>query len=145
MATVSTMNSQGKVFKVSAIAGAAGIVLPVVLLIALGNVRGAGIAVLTTALVSLLIIGGIAICIALASFREQGRKPGSTPLIYAVIAFPLGFVLMFIYLASQFTPLVVVAMLAVATSIPALIIGLVKKLSVKSVPPPMVVPSETAQ
>ncbi|YCH09494.1 hypothetical protein ACTAQJ_07970 [Arthrobacter sp. alpha11c] len=126
------MNNQGKLFKVTAIAGAAGVLLSVVLMVAFGGVTGGAVGVLTTAVVALLVLGAIAICVALAAYKEQGRKPGNTPLIFAVIAFPLGFVLVFVSAVSHFPLLTMIALLSMATSVPALIIGIVKKLSVKA-------------
>lgn len=134
------MNKQGKLFKISGLVAIAGIVLAVVLMVAFGGVRGGAVAVLITVVVSLLVIAAASVCVALATYREQGLKPGNTPIIYAVIAFPLGFVLLFVYLASQFPPLMMIALIAVATSIPALIIGIVKKLSVKAAPVPVTAP-----
>ncbi|MDR6439096.1 lysylphosphatidylglycerol synthetase-like protein (DUF2156 family) [Paenarthrobacter nicotinovorans] len=128
------MNNQGKLFKISGLVAIAGIVLSIIMMIAFGRVTGGAVAVLTTALVILLVVGAVAICIALAAYREQGRKPGSTPLIYAVISFPLGWVLVFVYAAAQFPPLMLIALVALVTSVPALIIGIVKKLSVKAAP-----------
>ncbi|MDE8668005.1 hypothetical protein PY310_05330 [Pseudarthrobacter sp. H3Y2-7] len=132
------MNTQGKRFKVSALVAIAGTVLALVLMVAFGGVRGGAVSALMTIEVSLLVIAAVSACVALAAYREQGRKPGSTPLIYAVIAFPLGFLLFFLYFPMQFPPLAMLAMLSIATSIPALIIGIVKKLSVKSAPAPAI-------
>lgn len=131
MASVSVMNNQGKVFKGSSIASVVGIVLSIVLMFAFGGVRGAAVSVLTAAIVALLAVAALAICVALATYREQSRKPGSLPLIYAVIAFPLGFLLVALYFASYLTPLMMIGFVAIATSVPALVIGIVKKLSVK--------------
>ncbi|WP_461164938.1 hypothetical protein [Arthrobacter sp. R4-81] len=108
-------------------------------MLAFGGVRGDAVAVLTAVDVGLFVIAAVAVCVALATYREQGRKPGNTPIIYAVIAFPAGWVLVFVYFAAQFPPLMMVAMLGVITSIPALIIGIVKKLSVKA-PVPITAP-----
>lgn len=130
------MNNQGKLFKISGLVATAGLVLALVLMVVFGGVRG-GVTGLIAAVVSLLVIAAASLCVALAAYREQGRKPGSTPLIYAVIAFPLGFVLMFVYSALQFPPLMMIALLAIATSIPALIIGIVKKLSLKAASVPV--------
>ncbi|YCK81233.1 hypothetical protein M1D89_19510 [Arthrobacter sp. D3-18] len=126
------MDKQGKLFKVSGIAAIAGVLLSVILMVAFGRVTGGAVVVLTTSVVALLVIAAVAICVALAAYREQGRKPGSTPLIYAVIAFPLGWVLAFVYVAAQFPPLMMIALVGLVTSVPALIIGIVKKLSVKA-------------
>lgn len=131
------MKSQGTLFKISAIAALAGIVLPFILLLAFGRATGAIGTALTVLALSLLVVGAIAICVALAVYKEQGRKPGSTPLIYAVIAFPSGFLLLIVYAAVQFPGIMLIALVAFATSIPALVIGLVKKLSVKTETPPV--------
>jgi amino acid transporter len=131
------MNTQGKLFRISGLVAAAGIALALILMIAFAGVRGDAVTALMTVVVSLLVIAAASLCVALAAYREQGRKPGSTPLIYAVIAFPLGFVLFFVYFALQFPPLMMIALLAIATSIPALIIGIVKKLSLKPTPVPV--------
>ena len=106
--------------------------MPIVLMFAFGGVRGAAVTVLTVVVVGLLVVAVVAICIALATYREQGRKPGSLPLIYAVIAFPLGLILVFTFLAMGVTPLAMIGFLGILTSVPALVIGLVKKLSVKA-------------
>lgn len=131
------MNNQGKLFKISGLVAIAGIVLALVLMVAFGGVRGDAVTALMTVVVSLLVIAAASLCVALAAYREQGRKPGSTPLIYAVIAFPLGFVLIFAYFALQFPPLMMIALLGMVTSIPALIIGIVKKLSLKAISVPV--------
>jgi hypothetical protein len=134
MARVSTMNNQGKLFRGSSITGVVGIVLAVLLMAAFGGVTGAAVAVMTVATVAFFAVAAAAICVALATYREQGRKPGSLPLIYAVTAFPAGLLLLFLYLAFRFTPLGLIAFMAILTSVPALVIGLVKKLSVKAAP-----------
>lgn len=126
------MNNQGKLFRVSGLVAIASVLLGFILVLAFGGVRGDAVSVLMAVSIGLFVIAAAAVCVALATYREQGRKPGSTPIIYAVIAFPLGFVLLFVYMALQFPPLAMVAMLSAATSIPALIIGIVKKLSVKT-------------
>ncbi|MFJ4026407.1 hypothetical protein ACIPWF_04170 [Paenarthrobacter sp. NPDC089989] len=128
------MKSQGTLFKISAITAIAGVVLPAILLLAFGRVTGSAGTTLTVLVVVLLILSAITTCVALAVYKEQGRRPGSTPLIYAVIAFPSAFVLMFAFLVSQFAGIAMIALVAGATSIPALVIGLVKKLSVKTAP-----------
>lgn len=131
------MNNQGKLFKISGLVAIAGVVLALVLMVAFGGVRGDAVTALMTVAVGLLVIAAASLCVALAAYREQGRKPGSTPLIYAVVAFPLGFVLVFVYFALQFPPLMIIALLAMVTSIPALIIGIVKKLSLKATSVPV--------
>lgn len=134
VARVSTMNNQGKLFRGSSIAAIVGIVLAIVLMVAFGRVTGAAVTVLTVVAVGLLVVAAVAICIALGAYREQSRRPGSLPLIYAVVAFPLGFLLLFLYLAVRFPPVAMISVLAILTSVPALVIGLVKKLSVKAAP-----------
>lgn len=129
------MTSQGKLFKISAIAALVGIFFPMILILPFGHATGAVVSVLIGVTVTLTVVAGVAIPIALATYREQGRKPGSLPLIYAVIAFPLGFILMFLYFAIQFPPVMFIALIGIVTSVPALIIGIVKKLSVKTTPP----------
>ena len=130
------MKSQGTLFRISAIAGLAGISLPFILLLAFGRVAGAVGTMLTVLALSMLVVGAVAICLALAVYKEEGRKPGSTPLIYAVIAFPSGFLLLVVYLVTQFPGIILIALVAWVTSIPALVIGLVKKLSVTTEAPP---------
>lgn len=127
-------SNQGKVFRVAALCGLAGAVLPAILMLAFGNVTGAAVTVFTVVTVVLAGAGVVGICVALGAYKEQGRKPGSLPLIYAVIAFPLGLILVFVGFATHFSPLSLIAMTGIVTSIPALIIGLVKKLSVKTAP-----------
>jgi O-antigen ligase len=127
-------SNQGKVFKVAALCGLAGAVLPVILMLAFGNVRGVAVTVFTVVTVALTCVGVVGFRVALGAYKEQGRKPGSLPLIYAVIAFPLGLILIIVGSATHFPPLMLIAMTGIVTSIPALIIGLVKKLSVKTAP-----------
>lgn len=128
------MTNQGKLFKISAISGLAGIVLPVILILVFGHVTDAASTILLVLTAVLLLIAVIAVPIALSAYREQGRKPGSLPLIYSVVAFPLGIILTFISLPTHFPPALMVGLIGLATGVPALIIGLVKKLSVKATP-----------
>jgi hypothetical protein len=128
------MNNQGKLFRGSFIAGIAGLILSIVIMIAFGHVTGGAVAVVTMAVVGMLVVAAVAICVALATYREQGRKAGSLPLIYAVIAFPVGLLLVPLYFAVRFPGLVMLAMIAILTSVPAVVIGLVKKFSVKAAP-----------
>jgi hypothetical protein len=128
------MTNQGKVFKVAAICAVVGPVLFIIMMFALGKVTGPAGNILSTLAVVLMAGAVVATLIALGVYKEQGRKPGSTPLIYAVIAFPAGIILLFTLVALQLTPLAMVGLAGIITSVPALIIGLVKKLSVKSAP-----------
>lgn len=129
------MTSQGKLFKLSSIAALVGIFFPVILILAFGHATGAAASVLIGVTVTLSVVAAMAIPVALATYRERGRKPGSLPLIYAVIAFPAGFILMFVYFAIQFPSVMFIALIGIITSVPALVIGIVKKLSVKTPPP----------
>lgn len=128
------MTNQGKVFKVASICGIAGVVLYVLAVFAFRSVTGSAVGILTALVIILLGGAVVATLIALGVYKEQGRKPGSLPLIYAVIAFPVGFILLFTLVALQLTPIALVGLAAVVSSVPALVIGLVKKLSVKSAP-----------
>ncbi|MDQ0865707.1 hypothetical protein [Arthrobacter globiformis] len=134
------MNSQGTLFRISAISSIAGIAIPIILLAAFGGAKGAVGNVLTVVAVALLVLAAVAVCVALGTYREQGRKAGSTPLIYAVVAFPLGILLMFPYFGIRFPGVMMIALLAILTSVPALVIGIVKKLSVKAEPATIPVP-----
>jgi uncharacterized membrane protein HdeD (DUF308 family) len=126
------MNSQGKLFKASALTAAVSAVLAIVLYFFLATMRGDAGNVLFAFFLLLLIASVAATLIALPAFQENGRKPGSTPLIFAVIALPTGLILMAIGIPTMFLLLFFLGVAAILTGVVALIIGLVKKLAVKT-------------
>ncbi|MCW2131712.1 hypothetical protein [Arthrobacter sp. VKM Ac-2550] len=126
------MNNQGNLFKTSALTALATLLLAVVLYFVGSDAGGSAGTFVITAFILLLIAAAAALTVALFVYREDGRKPGSTPLIYAVIALPVSIVLFFLFIPTSVALLMLLGMFGFVTGLLALVAGLVKKLSIKT-------------